>query len=490
MATAKRKLANILAALACLVIGGMLAAAAIVTVSGREIIVGGPLYKRVMDARDLISDILPPPAYVIEAYLEATLAVRDGAAQPARVERLRQLRADYDSRLEYWRHRDIDPTLRTLLYSHADRHAQRFWQGLEQDLLPALGRGDSAAAVLAYDRLEAAYKDHRAVIDRLVVATQAASHITEMQVGQRQNQLLAVVAATALLTLLLLVICMLIVRQGLSKPIWRLTALMRDLAAGKLQLDIPFLHRRDEIGEIARALAVFRDTACEKAELAEEAERFSLVLAHHLQEPVRHQLIYADLVRSRWQEADALPGEVLHIWNAARRLRQLIADAQTYLGIPLRAPPGLSCQAEACLQQAVAAMQPELDAAGARCLAAALPAVAIDGAVLTEIFSQVLANALRFRAHQRPLLVRVAWEACDGRLLFTVSDNGIGIDPEHRERVFWVFERLRTDQPDSSTGIGLSIVRKLVRGVGGTAWIEDGEDGGCRVCFILPALPA
>ena len=130
--------------------------------------VGGPLYDQIKLGNDLIADILPPPEYVIEAYLEATLAVRDPASLGERRERLAQLRKEYDERREFWIKSDLDPALKSMLVEKSDAEVRKFWKSVEEGLLPALAAGNTPAATKAYEESAAAYKAHRAVVDDLV----------------------------------------------------------------------------------------------------------------------------------------------------------------------------------------------------------------------------------------------------------------------------------------------------------------------------------
>ena len=113
--------------------------AALVFTSGyalQNLRVGGPLYDQLKLGNDLIADILPPPEYVIEAYLEATLALREPETVAARTERLAQLRKDYDERREYWRKSDVAPDLKMLLLEKSD--AKTFWNVAQGELIPAI----------------------------------------------------------------------------------------------------------------------------------------------------------------------------------------------------------------------------------------------------------------------------------------------------------------------------------------------------------------
>lgn len=111
----------------------------------RELKVGGPLYSDIKLGNDLIADILPPPEYVIEAYLEATLAMREPDQLAAHGERLVQLRKDYDERKAFWVSSSLSADLKTALVSKSDAEVQKFWKASEQ-LLPALKAKDAAAS--------------------------------------------------------------------------------------------------------------------------------------------------------------------------------------------------------------------------------------------------------------------------------------------------------------------------------------------------------
>ncbi len=115
-----------------------------------------------------------------------------------------------------------------------------------------------------------------------------------------------------------------------------------------------------------------------------------------------------------------------------------------------------------------------------------MPSVYIDSPRLTDLFDVALDNALQFAGTtEHPLLIKVEGERQGARVRFQVSDNGLGIDEEYRERVFRVFERLSTR--GEGTGIGLAIVRRIAESCGGRAWMEATPHGGCCLVFELPA---
>ena len=144
-----------------------------------EVKVGGPLYNKIKLGNDLVADILPPPEYVIEAYLEATLALNDPAALATHRERLVQLKKEYDERQEFWKKSDLDPALKAKLVESSHREVQRFWNAIEQTFLPALAKATPAAAAKSYAEITAAYPAHRALIDEIVKKTNDDNAATE-----------------------------------------------------------------------------------------------------------------------------------------------------------------------------------------------------------------------------------------------------------------------------------------------------------------------
>src|SRR3954447_2451903 len=133
-----------------------------------ELKVGGPIYDKIKLGNDLIADILPPPEYVIEAYLEATLALHDPASLAARTERLTQLKKEYDERLLFWQQSSLEPTLKSKLTETSNRAVQKFWTAAQQNLLPALAKNDTEAAKKSYADVSTAYAEHRGIIDQIV----------------------------------------------------------------------------------------------------------------------------------------------------------------------------------------------------------------------------------------------------------------------------------------------------------------------------------
>jgi methyl-accepting chemotaxis protein len=241
--------------------------------------VGGPVYTKIMLGNDLIADILPPPEYVIEAYLEATLALQDPASLAVRRDRLMQLKKDYDERRDFWSKSELGPELKTKLIDKSHGAVERFWAAVEQSFLPALAKADTVAVAKSYSEITAAYAAHRAVIDEIVKQASSDNAATEAGATAQVRLFTLVVWSISGFVFIIIVAGIAGVAKGIIEPIIKMTGIMQRLAGGELESEIPSLGRKDEIGAMAKALQVFKDNAqrvrvmeTEKAQLAKKAE--------------------------------------------------------------------------------------------------------------------------------------------------------------------------------------------------------------------------
>ena len=235
----------------------------------KELKVGGPLYSDIKLGNDLIADILPPPEYIIEAYLEATLAMREPDQLAAHGERLVQLRKDYDERKAFWVTSSLATDLKTALVSKSDAEVQKFWKASDQ-LLPALKARDTAASERVYAQLKDAYTAHRAIIDGIVESANKQNAAMERLAADRDSAMLYILLGVSIAVLAFIAAGLLGVALGVVRPIVRMTGTMQKLATGDLAAEIPFAQRRDEVGSMAGALLVFKQAAIENSRLREE----------------------------------------------------------------------------------------------------------------------------------------------------------------------------------------------------------------------------
>ena len=223
--------------------------------------VGGPLYNTIKLGNDLIADILPPPEYIIEAYLEATLARQDPSTVAARRDRLLQLKKEYDERHEFWIKSELEPVNKARLVEKSHNEVQRFWTLVEQSFLPALAKGDTAQATKSYAEIAAAYTAHRAVVDEIVKKATDDNAAAEAEATSRVEWFTILLWSISACVFLVVGAGIAGVAKGVIRPIIKMTGAMQRLANGELDGEIPSLGRKDEVGAMATALQVFKDNS-------------------------------------------------------------------------------------------------------------------------------------------------------------------------------------------------------------------------------------
>lgn len=253
-----------------LVILALIALVATALLSVQILRIEGPLYSRIVLGKDLIADVLPPPEYVLEAYLEATLAVQNPRQLETRAERLRTLEAEYRARHDFWSTAALPKDLREHILVRSHEPAQRFWVEIDERLLPALRAGDEAAASASYARLTGDYAVHRAAIDQLVKAANQSNARTESLAMAALLGFVGLVVVVAAGLIVLVQRRSMRIARGVVDPMADLTASMSQLSVGGAVIDIPHADRTDEVGEMARALSVFRTQAADAARMRDE----------------------------------------------------------------------------------------------------------------------------------------------------------------------------------------------------------------------------
>jgi methyl-accepting chemotaxis protein len=232
--------------------------------------VGGPLYDRIKLGNDLIADILPPPEYVIEAYLEATLVLHDPAKLAAHRDRIAQLKKEYDERRDFWVKSDLDPELKTRLVEKSDGEVRRFWTAIQDGLLPALARADTAAAARSYAEITARYAAHRAIVDDIVKRANEQNAATEVAATDRVGTFTLLLWGVSAAVFLVIGAGVFGVAFGVIRPIAEMTSVMKGLAGGDLDVPVPALSRGDEVGAMARAVQVFKENALRVQSMEQE----------------------------------------------------------------------------------------------------------------------------------------------------------------------------------------------------------------------------
>ncbi|MFW5921519.1 MAG: PAS domain S-box protein, partial [Polyangiales bacterium] len=226
------------------------------------------------------------------------------------------------------------------------------------------------------------------------------------------------------------------------------------------------------------------------AELARsnaELEQFAYVASHDLQEPLRMIASYTELLAKRYaDQLDERAAKYIgYAQDGAARMRRLIEDLLAYSRVRTRGRAPQRVAASRCLTQALENLRLQIRETGASVEQGELPSVLADETQLTEVFQNLLSNALKFRGEDPPR-IRVWAERQDGHACFYVEDNGIGVSAEHAERIFQVFERLHTRDEYPGTGIGLALCKRVIERHGGHIGVRSEPGGGATFWFTLP----
>ena len=248
---------------------------------------------------------------------------------------------------------------------------------------------------------------------------------------------------------------------------------------------VDITERRAVEAELARSTEELRRSN-------EELERFAYLASHDLAEPLRTMSGFATLLRERYE--DVLDERGLryadHVIGAAGRMRELIDGLLEYSRAG-RQQPGLEPVALApMVEEIVRQLGARISDRGATVRIAEQPTVSGDPLLLRQVLQNLIANALKFTDDRSPeVLVSAAREGGDFRI--SVADNGIGIAPEHAERIFEMFQRLHTRERFDGTGIGLALTKRIVELHGGRIWVDSVPGEGATFSFtVSPAAQA
>ena len=217
-----------------------------------------------------------------------------------------------------------------------------------------------------------------------------------------------------------------------------------------------------------------------------ELERFAYVASHDLQEPLRMVSSYTQLLEKRYKDkldADA-HDFINYAVDGAKRMQQLINDLLDYSRIGTRGKPLEPTACEAVFKAAVANLDVAIKESKAKVTHDPLPTVMADEGQLVEVFQNLIGNAIKFRGKQPPR-VHISAQPDKDKWVFSVKDNGIGIEPQYFDRIFIIFQRLHHELP--GTGTGLSIAKIIVERHGGRIWIESQLGKGSTFYFTLQA---
>jgi PAS domain S-box-containing protein len=258
---------------------------------------------------------------------------------------------------------------------------------------------------------------------------------------------------------------------------------------------------RDESGALRGGVVVLHDitehkkadkqllkTVAELKRSNDELQQFASVASHDLQEPLRMVASYTQLLAKRYKgrldaDADEFIGYAV---DGSNRMQGLIQDLLAYSRAGTNGKALHEISSETALQEALSNLRATMEESGALVTHDALPAITTDVTQLAQVFQNLVGNAIKYRSAEIPH-IHVSAEKTDGKeWIFSVRDNGLGIDPQYFERIFILFQRLHGQTEFKGSGIGLTICKKIVERLGGRIWVASQPGVGSTFFFALP----
>jgi PAS domain S-box-containing protein len=253
-----------------------------------------------------------------------------------------------------------------------------------------------------------------------------------------------------------------------------------------------FEKAQQEIAERKRAEQALAQQA---QALDAELEQIFYVASHHLQEPLRMVVSYSQLLEKRYkgrldEDADEFIG---YATKGAVRIRALINDVLAFSRVGTHGNPLIPTDVSVILDNILANLSNSIEEAGAVVTYDNIPTVMADSTQLMQLFHHLIINAVKFRSEEHPLEIHIeaTYKDCEqgqeaAHWVFSVQDNGIGIEPQYFERIFMIFQRLHQPEEYPGTGIGLAICKKIVERHGGRIWVESKPGEGSTFYFTIP----
>ena len=314
--------------------------------------------------------------------------------------------------------------------------------------------------------------------------------------------------ASAIVLLLGLVALGVGLRSAATRPLARLAGDARQVAGGDLEhevdpsgprevhtlaVDVNRMRERvlKELSAVRAANIALHARALELERSNSELEQFAYVASHDLQEPLRKVASFCQLLQRRYVgQLDARADQYIEFAvDGARRMQALIDDLLTFSRVGRLEPEPVLVSCANALSQARVNLAAEIRATDAAIETDELPSVRAEFSLLTSLFQNLIGNAIKFRSEKPPTIRISVSELDDSFWLFSVADNGIGIESDYAERIFVIFQRLHGRSEYDGTGIGLAMCRKIVEHYGGRIWLDTTYQGGANFFFTLPVAP-
>jgi len=497
----------------------MMMIAAITLIVGICTVVGAVMLERTNRLSDLLVDNLSP-ARIEGAQLQAVLVDQETGVRGFLLTENRSFLEPYASgiaaeRQQYERIEALlrdRPDLMTGLYDIRD--AVTAWRGDYAEPLIAKKQAGENITTAQAESGKPAFDTVRELLAAQNARLSDARQQARTELAQVQNLRNWAFIAMPVFFLIFGTAIGVLLRRAVVRPLDELRVASRHVAGGDFNHHIPAYGSAD-IREVAqdveamrtRVVAALESSRAHEAALSSqtadldaqavelrrsnaELEQFAYVASHDLQEPLRKIATFCQLLAKRYGEVlDDRGAQYIHFAvDGATRMQVLINDLLSYSRVgrlyDARRPVDLELKLDKALQNLGVTIE-ESGAVIER--PEHLPEIIGDPTLLAMLWQNLIGNAIKFRHPDRPPVIRIECEQTEAQeWAFSVTDNGIGVEPEFADKIFIIFQRLHSREAYSGTGIGLAMCKKIVENHGGHIRLDTSHAGeGARICFTL-----
>ena len=387
-----------------------------------------------------------------------------------------------------------------------DRQADSWRTGTAQKYIAEVRAGNPSATALTNDlAAKRAFDQVRAAAAEL---TDHIGRVRDATVDRRRSLMLFCFVATAIAASLTIgsnyVLWRGLQRQVLD-PVDALAEQTREVAGGAIDrriapsgppelaglgADVDTMRARiaDQLARVEQARLELEQRSEELARSNADLEQFAYVASHDLSEPLRKVANFCQLLERQYADQldDKAKQYIGFAVDGAKRMQVLIADLLAFSRVGRTTENFEPVDTDRVLTRALATLDERVTAADAEVVRHPLPTVEGDATLLTALFQNLVGNALKYRSPERTLQIEISAERDGDDWLFTVTDNGIGIDAQYAERIFAIFQRLHLRDAYGGTGIGLALCRRIVEFHRGRIWLAEGSGPGATFQFVIP----
>ena len=222
-----------------------------------------------------------------------------------------------------------------------------------------------------------------------------------------------------------------------------------------------------------------------------DLEQFAVIASHDLQEPLRKVASFCGLLQQEYSKKLDDEGRIYLDFaiDGASRMSTLVQDLLRYSKIGSEVSLDQNADSEAAIKLAIANLGAAIADSKGEVTFDRLPELIAEPREIAQLFQNLIGNAIKYRSDEPPK-IHVSVEDKDECWQFSIADNGIGIKPEFRDRIFRIFQRLHSRSEHSGTGVGLAICKRVIDQLGGKIWVESNStsdsEHGSTFCFTVP----